>query len=86
MTTREKIAIIKMLTASVPTESDAVSEDCLVYILQVIQGVVSYKLNDFTASEKATIKATWNGKPAILNLIPADPNEDLNNFELYIKG
>ena len=41
---------------------------------------------DFTASEGATIKATWDGKPAILNLIPAGPGEDLNNFELYIKG
>ncbi len=41
---------------------------------------------DFQASEKAIIKATWNGKPAKLNLIPAGPNEDLNNFELFLKG
>ena len=41
---------------------------------------------DFTASEGAVIKATWNGKPAKLNLIPAGPNEDLNDFEIFQKG
>ncbi len=41
---------------------------------------------DFTASENAQIKATWNGKPAILNLIPAGADEDLTNFEVFIKG
>ncbi len=41
---------------------------------------------DFTASEGAIIKATWNGKPAKLNLIPAGPNEDLSNFEIFQKG
>jgi hypothetical protein len=41
---------------------------------------------DFTASKEATIKATWNGVPIILNLIPAGQNEDLANFELFIKG
>lgn len=41
---------------------------------------------DFTASEGAVIKATWNGKPAKLNLIPVGPNEDLTNFEIFLKG
>ncbi len=41
---------------------------------------------DFKASKDATIKATWNGEPVILNLIPAGENEDLANFELFIKG
>lgn len=41
---------------------------------------------DFTASQNAVIKATWNGKPAKLNLIPAGPNEDLTNFEIFLKG
>lgn len=41
---------------------------------------------DFKASEGAIIKATWNGKPAKLNLIPAGPNEDLNDFEIFQKG
>ena len=41
---------------------------------------------DFGASKDAVLKATWNGKPAILNLIPAGAGEDLNNFELFIKG
>jgi hypothetical protein len=41
---------------------------------------------DFNASENATIKATWNGSPVELNLIPAGANEDLSNFELFIKG
>ncbi len=40
----------------------------------------------FSASAEAKIKATWNGKPAILNLIPAGADEDLTNFELFIKG
>lgn len=41
---------------------------------------------DFTASDKAVISAMWNGKPIELNLINAGPNEDLTNFELFIKG
>jgi hypothetical protein len=41
---------------------------------------------DFKADENATITATWNGKPAKLNLIPAGADEDLSNFELFIKG
>lgn len=41
---------------------------------------------EFNASKDASIKATWNGKPVILNLIPAGANEDLENFEIYIKG
>jgi hypothetical protein len=40
----------------------------------------------FNAEENATISATLNGKPATLNLIPASPGEDLNNFDIYIKG
>ncbi len=41
---------------------------------------------EFDASQDATITATWNGKPAKLNLIPAGPNEDLLNFEIFLKG
>ncbi len=41
---------------------------------------------DFSASQNAVIKATWNGKPAKLNLIPAGANEDLTNFEIFLKG
>ena len=41
---------------------------------------------EFDADENVAIDATMNGKPAVLNLIPADPGEDLNNFEIYIKG
>jgi hypothetical protein len=41
---------------------------------------------EFEATEKATINATWNGSPVQLNLIPAGPNEDLNNFDIFIKG
>lgn len=41
---------------------------------------------EFQASEKAIIKATWNGDPVELNLIPAGPGEDLDEFELFIKG
>ena len=38
------------------------------------------------ANKSATISATLNGQPVTLNLIEAGPNEDLDNFELYIKG
>ncbi|MEK7585298.1 MAG: hypothetical protein AAB455_02205 [Patescibacteria group bacterium] len=41
---------------------------------------------EFQASERATIKATWNGQPVELNLIPTTTNEDLGEFELFIKG
>lgn len=41
---------------------------------------------DFKASDGAIIKATWNGQPVELNLIPAGVNEDLNNFEIFNKG
>ncbi len=40
---------------------------------------------DFNASSDATIRATWNGKPVELNLIPAGADEDLLDFEIYIK-
>lgn len=44
-----------------------------------------YKI-EFDASENAGIKATWNGVPAQLNLIPVGPGEDLNQFDIFIKG
>jgi hypothetical protein len=41
---------------------------------------------DFKASEQAVIKATWNGQPVTLNLILVSPDENLENFEIYMKG
>jgi hypothetical protein len=41
---------------------------------------------EFNADENAKVSATVNGQPAVLNLIPASPGEDLNNFQIYIKG
>lgn len=41
---------------------------------------------DLTADEKADFKATWNGAPVRLNLIPVGPDEDLTNFEVELKG
>lgn len=38
------------------------------------------------AASTAAITATLNGQAVTLNLIEAGPNEDLDNFELYIKG
>ena len=40
----------------------------------------------FTASEKASIRATFEGRNVELNLIPASPNESPEDFELFIKG
>lgn len=41
---------------------------------------------EFQASEEASIEAMLNGRPIVLNLIEADPGEDLDDFELFIKG
>lgn len=38
------------------------------------------------ADKGAKMTATFNGQPVTLNLIEAGPNENLDNFELYIKG
>lgn len=38
------------------------------------------------ADRNATFTGTLNGQEIKLNLIEAGPNEDLENFELYIKG
>lgn len=40
----------------------------------------------FAAPENTEISARLNGESAILNLVEAGPNEDLENLELYIKG
>ncbi len=40
----------------------------------------------FGAGEDAEINATWNNKPVLLNLIEVSPEEDLDKFELFIKG
>ncbi len=41
---------------------------------------------EFTASEAASIKATLEGKPVQLNLIPAGEGETPEDFELFLKG
>ncbi len=38
------------------------------------------------ADKPARLSATLNGQEVTLNLIEAGPNEDLENFELYLKG
>lgn len=41
---------------------------------------------EFDGPENAQISATWNGKPAVLNLIPVAAGEDLVDFDIFIKG
>lgn len=41
---------------------------------------------EFNANQNAIIRATFNGKEAILNLIEAGPNENLEDFDIYLKG
>lgn len=41
---------------------------------------------DFDASADAEITATLDGEPVILNLIEAEPGEDPDDFEIFIKG
>ncbi len=40
----------------------------------------------FGASANAVIKATFNGRPVELNLIPAAEGETPTDFELFLKG
>ena len=42
--------------------------------------------SSFEAPENAIITATWNGAPVTLNLIPASEGENLDDFEIFIKG
>lgn len=44
-----------------------------------------FKVN-FQASAQAIIKATWNGQPVVLNLIQVGANENLDDFQIYMKG
>ncbi len=44
-----------------------------------------FKLN-IKAAKTATFRATLNGQEVTLNLIEAGADENLDNFELYIKG
>lgn len=41
---------------------------------------------EFEGPADAEIQATLNGDEVVLNLIEAGPNEDLEEFELFIKG
>lgn len=41
---------------------------------------------DFDASENASIRARFEGRAIDLNLIPAGPDENPDEFELFIKG
>lgn len=40
----------------------------------------------FEAREDVSMSATWNGAPATLNLVPVPDGEDLDDFEVYVKG
>ncbi len=44
-----------------------------------------FKVNA-TASDQATFTATFMGRPVELNLVPAEPGETPDDFELFIKG
>lgn len=41
---------------------------------------------EFNAGQNASINATFNGKEAVLNLIEAGQNENLEDFDIYLKG
>lgn len=41
---------------------------------------------EFNASENAIIRASWNDKPTTLNLVPVSAGENIENFEVFIKG
>lgn len=44
-----------------------------------------YKV-EFMAGEQVEINATLNDQPVLLNLIPVPAEENLEDFEIYIKG
>lgn len=41
---------------------------------------------EFNSEQNTSIRATFNGKDAIMNLIEAEQNEDLEKFDIYLKG
>lgn len=41
---------------------------------------------EFEGNDNAFIEATFNGTPIVLNLIEVGSDEDLDEFELFIKG
>ena len=72
----DKKSVIVQITSSVKT-----GEVCAL----LMNPPARFKIS-FAADKSAKITATFNGQPVTLNLIEAGPNENLDNFELYIKG
>lgn len=80
------------VTASVNTDADpdsvtvafTVSADEEEFCAQVITPH-RFKV-EFDADQNALIQATYNGAPARLNLVEVGSEEDLENFEVFIKG
>lgn len=79
-TLREMIVVRESYPEQVTIEftSATTAEVCIQVITEA-----RFKV-EFSASEKATIDATWNGEPATLKLTPAMSN--LEQFEVMIKG
>lgn len=73
--TEDKKAVLIALISSVP------SGDVCAQVITPARFRVTVK-----AAKDAQISATLNGQVVTLNLIEAGPTEDLDNFELYIKG
>lgn len=77
--------------------SATVSTDKKSVLVQLVAGIKSgetcppsitptrFKLSG-KAEKSATLGATYNGQTVTLNLIEAGPSENLDDFELYIKG
>jgi len=47
---------------------------------------VTINFSATSTGEDASIKATWNGQKATLNLVPVAPGESIEDFEVFIKG
>ncbi len=50
-----------------------------------VETVARFK-TDFVAPENSVFSATWNGAPAQLNLVPAGADDNLEDFDVFIKG
>lgn len=68
------------VTATIHFDVTTTAENCSKAI-----GEARFK-ESFEAPKNAIIKATLNGAPVELNLIPVPKGEDISDFQIYVKG
>ncbi|HET8574666.1 MAG TPA: hypothetical protein VFM02_00645 [Candidatus Paceibacterota bacterium] len=71
---------VKTATATIAFKLTNTSETCAQAV-----GEQRFKVS-FDAPENAVIQATLNGRPIQLNLVPVPKGENLDDFQIYVKG